>query len=934
MKTFRVMTRIAAVTATLLPLWTPKLRAASGAQDAATRAHIDNSYAKLPLQFEANQGQQPVEVKFLSRGKDYTVFLTPDGATLSLRKVRRQIRLDKPGPPVTEPELEAAADLRLRLEGGNPTVKMTGGDPLQGAVNYFIGKDRAKWRANVATYSTVRYQQVYPGIDLVFYGNQRQLEYDFVLAPGATPDAIRLSVEGAERTSVDPASGDLVLQAAGEEIRFHKPVVYQPKAADAARQEVNGSYHADHGHVTFEVASYDHARPLVVDPVLAYSTFLGGSNDDYAAAVTTDKSGNAYVTGYTCSANFPTTSGSYRPTPPGHGAGTYCEGDESGSGADVFVSKLNPAGSALIFSTYLGGSYEDAPKSVAVDSAGNVVVAGQTLSPDFPVTNSSICAPIKINMGSCVFVTESTCQGGPYFASGNYGSFITKLNPTGSALVWSTFIGGSGNDNIAAMALNSAGDVYLAVNTTSTPQYDTQCTGNPQVTFTWPVTGTGYETAPPANGWQIATHQAFTVVSGADGTTLLYSTLFGAPYNVAGTGGVEYFFSLAVDSAGQAYMGGETTASDFPTTTGAYQTACAACLNQDRQNGVVVGFDPSQSGAASLLFSTFLGGNGDGPDGIACPLQDGVNGIALDTAGDIYVTGSACSTDFPTTAGAYQKADPKATGCNTSNAFLAKLNSTGSSLEHSTFLNGTACNGAATGYGVSVDSAGNAYVTGATNDATFPTVNPIQVPSDDSSVFVTEFNKTASEVLFSTGLGVGSGDAGYSIHADNYGNIYAAGLTGASFPTTTGAVETTYGGGLEDGFATRIALTQADLAVTDSAPTTVLSGAHLTYTIAVANNGPNTAEVVTLSDSVPTGTTFVSAATTAGSCKKPAAGAASGTLTCTVPSLANGSGFTVSMVVKVAAKSGKTVTDTASVGSLVFDANTTNNSATATTMVN
>jgi uncharacterized repeat protein (TIGR01451 family) len=233
-----------------------------------------------------------------------------------------------------------------------------------------------------------------------------------------------------------------------------------------------------------------------------------------------------------------------------------------------------------------------------------------------------------------------------------------------------------------------------------------------------------------------------------------------------------------------------------------------------------------------------------------------------------------------------------------------------------------------------VDSAGNAYVTGATNDATFPTVNPIQVPSDDSSVFVTEFNKTASEVLFSTGLGVGSGDAGYSIHADNYGNIYAAGLTGASFPTTTGAVETTYGGGLEDGFATRIALTQADLAVTDSAPTTVLSGAHLTYTIAVANNGPNTAEVVTLSDSVPTGTTFVSAATTAGSCKKPAAGAASGTLTCTVPSLANGSGFTVSMVVKVAAKSGKTVTDTASVGSLVFDANTTNNSATATTMVN
>ena len=282
MKTFRVITRIAAVTAVLFPLWTSNLRAGSGTPDAAAaRARTDSSYGKLSLQFEANQGQQPAHVRFLSRGKDYTVFLTPDGAVLSLRKVRQQVRINKPGPALHEPKLEAAADLRLRLEGANPAVKLTGAGPLPGAVNYLIGKDPAKWRTNLTTYSKVRYEQVYPGIDLVFYGNQRQLEYDFVLAPGSTPDAIRLSVEGAERTSVDPATGDLVLQAAGEEIRFHKPLVYQPAAEDRPRQEVEGRFQVDKNQVTFEVASYDHTRALVVDPVLAYSTFLGGSSEDY-----------------------------------------------------------------------------------------------------------------------------------------------------------------------------------------------------------------------------------------------------------------------------------------------------------------------------------------------------------------------------------------------------------------------------------------------------------------------------------------------------------------------------------------------------------------------------------------------------------------------------------------------------------------------------
>jgi len=931
MKKFRAITRIAAVTAALFPLWTSNLRAGSGTPDAAARTRIDSSYGKLPLQFEANQGQQPAQVRFLSRGKDYTVFLTPDGALLSLRKVRQQVRIDKPGPAVQEPKLEASADLRLKLEGGNPAVRLTGADPLPGAVNYFIGKDPAKWRTNVTTYSKVRYEQVYHGIDLVFYGNQRQLEYDFVLAPGSTPDAIRLSVEGADRTSVDPATGDLVLQAAGEQIRFHKPVVYQPEAAGAPRQEVDGRFQVNSNQVTFEVASYDHARALVVDPVLAYSTFLGGADWDWALAVAVDKQGNAYITGITCSTNFPVTTGAYQTAKAGVANCTY----GGNPGMDVFVAKLDPSGTGLIYSTFLGGSYWDSPAGIAVDAAGDVYVAGATWSFDFPVTNGSVCAPQGYNSnttpGQCTAAIRSSC--GDPTNSGDISGFITKLNPAGSALLWSTFIGGTGGDYINAMALDSSDNVYVAATTSSEPGFGDLYCPDIQTNFPWATTVSGYETADPPSGWQTPTHSAFSKIS-ADGSTLLYSTLFGAPRTSSGSRA--YFTSIAVDSAGKAYLGGATDVPSFPITAGAYQTVCAGCLNNNNENGFILSFDPSQSGLASLVFSTFLGGNGLAPNGVGCVYQDSVNAIALDRSDNIYVTGSACSADFPTTARAYQKTNPKpnAYGCNTGNAFLAKLNSSGSTLDDSTFLNGTSCFGQAIGYGISVDSADNAYITGSTNDATFPALNPLQGFGSTPETFVTELNKTASQLLFSTDLGC-CGDAGYGIHADNYGNVYVVGTTsGVTLLTTPGAVQTVFGGGGTDSFVTRIALTQADLSVTNGAPATVLTGTHLTYTIVVTNNGPSTADVITLTDSVPKGTTFVSAATSSGSCKTPAVGAASGRVTCTATSLANGIAFTVSMVVDATARSGKVVTDTASVSSLVFDPVATNNSATATTTVN
>ncbi len=934
MTSFGNITRAAAIIAALLPAGTPCLRAASTAPGPLTRSRIDTSYGKLPLQFEANQGQQPSPVKFLSRGQDYTVFLTPDSAVLSLRKVRRQVRIDKPGSPVLEPELEASADFRLRLEGSNPAVQLTGAEPLPGAVNYFNGKDRSQWRTNVAVYSKVRYRQVYPGIDLVFYGNQRQLEYDFVLAPGSMPDAIRLSVDGASRTSVDPATGDLVLEAAGEQVRFHKPLVYQPETAESPRQEVAGRFVVNENQVTFAVAPYDHARALVVDPVLAYSTFLGGSSEDLAVAVALDKSGNAYIAGRTCSTNFPTTPSSYRPTQPGHGPNTSCNGALANSATDVFVAKLNAAGTALVYSTYIGGSYYDSPAGIAVDAAGEVYLAGQTESDDFPVTNASVCAPQGYNSnptpGQCTAAIRPSC--GDPTTGGSISGFITKLNAAGSALVWSTFIGGTGGDYITAMALDSSNDVYVAATTSSEPGFDLNCPSI-QTNYPWPTTPGAYETADPPKGWQTPTHSAFAKMS-ADGSTLLYSTLFGAP--AGSTGSSAFFTSIAVDSTGKAYLGGSANVPNLPATPGAYQGICAACLNNGNYDGFVASFNPSQSGPASLAFFTYLGGNGISPGGSGCNPPDAVYAIALDRTDDIYVTGSACSADFPTTAGAYQKTDPKpgSPGCNTSNAFLARLNSTGSTLEHSTYLNGTDCYGQTLGNGISVDSTGNAYITGSTTDPTFPVVNPVQTFGPTGGAFVAEFNKNATQLLFATDLGC-CGDTGNAVHADNYGNLYAVGLTnGVGLPTTPGAVQTVYGGDFDDAFVTRIALTQADLALTNSAPTTILSGTHLTYTISVTNHGPNTADQITLTDSVPRGSTFVSAATSTGSCKTPAVGATSGKITCTVPSLANAASFAVSMVVNVTYKSGKTLTDTAAVSSLVFDANPSNNTATANTTVN
>ena len=360
------------------------------------------AYGQLPLAFEANDGQAAAPADFLARGPGYALALGPTGAALGLRHAG--------GGDV----------LHLNLVGANPAASAVGSDELTTKTNYFLGSDPAQWRTDVPNYGKVTYPGVYPGIDLVYYGSQRQLEYDFVVAPGSDPRAIRLSVAGARRVSLD-ARGNLDLDTAGGTVVQHAPVVYQE--VDGVRHNVAGRFVLHGTQVGFQVGRYDHARPLVIDPVLSYSTYLGGSGEDQALGVAVDAGGNAYVTGFTYSANFATTTGAVQP-----GAG----GDE-----DIFVTKLNATGTQAVYSTYVGGSSFDEARGIAVDADGNAYVAGVTGSTNFPTTIGA-------------FQPANTS---PVFAA-----FVAKLNPTGSGLVYSTYLHGTTGDAQArGIAVDAAG---------------------------------------------------------------------------------------------------------------------------------------------------------------------------------------------------------------------------------------------------------------------------------------------------------------------------------------------------------------------------------------------------------------------------------------------------------------------------------------------
>ena len=357
----------------------------------------------------------------------------------------------------------------MQILGANPNSPASGVDEMPGKSNYFIGNDPKQWRANVANYTKVRYDRMYPGVDLVYYGNQRQLEYDFVVAPGADPSRIRLKFRGAGTLRIDD-KGDLVLGAGDEQVRLQKPQVYQE--ASGTRKIVEGSYFATANIVRFRVGDYDHSRALIIDPTLDYSTTFGGSGYDQGNGIAVDSSGNAYVAGFTASSNFPTTTGAFQTA---YGGGDY----------DAFVTKLNATGTGLVYSTYFGGSGYDQGNGIAVDSAGNAYVTGFTASSNFPTTTGAF----------------QTAYGG-----GSSDAFVTKLNATGTGLVYSTYLGGSGGDAGTGIAVDSSGNAYVTGNTNSS--------NFPATTGAFQATFGGY-------------NDAFVTKLNATGTGLVYSTYFG-----------------------------------------------------------------------------------------------------------------------------------------------------------------------------------------------------------------------------------------------------------------------------------------------------------------------------------------------------------------------------------------------------------------------
>src|SRR5208337_2745882 len=481
-----------------------------------------------------------------------------------------------------------------------------GAEELPGKSNYFIGNDPQKWRTNVPNYAKVRYQGVYPGVDLVYYGNQGgRLEYDFVVAPGADPRAIRFALEtgnwkletgnskpaafqsaiGNRQSTIRlDANGDVVVKTDGGEVRFQKPVVYQPMTDDPKpqiqnRKLLDGRYVLLAGNrVGFEIPNYDNTKPLVIDPVLSYSTYLGGSGVEggsSSVSIAVDGSGNAYVASGTSSLNFPATTGAFQTTNKG---ATVC--NQSYPCGDAMVAKINPTGSQLVYSTYLGGTGDDYADGLAVDSAGNAYVTGVTSSTDFPTTPEAL----QTGLG------------------GGYDIFVTKLNATGSALVYSTYLGGSEDETVEALALDSSGDAYVAGGSSSTNfpttsgAYDTTFSSEKATAL-----GCGSSGAPEPCPYAIVTEL------NPAGTGLIYSTFLGGSGNDSAGG-------LAVDSSGAAYVTGWTSSIDFPTTAGAFQNSLKAVLcgpGWQCPNAFFTKLNPQGKGLADLAYSTYLGGTGN-----------------------------------------------------------------------------------------------------------------------------------------------------------------------------------------------------------------------------------------------------------------------------------------------------------------------------------
>ena len=658
--------------------WTTALPLLAQAPPGATtpaKAAACVKWGDIPLSFEPNLGQESPRVRYLARGSTYTLYLASTEILLSGYN---------------------QSPLRMKLVGANPAPRIAGESQQVSTSNYLVGNDPGKWRTSVPNYGRARYRSVYPGIDLVYYGHDGSLEYDWIVSPSADPRRIRQRFPGAGRLRID-RQGELVIEVGQTEYRQKKPTIYQD--VEGRRIEIAGEWQLHGKDAGFRIGTYDRKRPLTIDPALYYSTYLGGTSADYAYAIAVDNAGNTYVTGGTGSANFPTAN--------------PLQSSLRGSN-DVFVTKINASGSARLYSTFLGSTGVDEGKGIAVNSRGEVYVTGSAGFSDFPMKNA-----IQATWG------------------GSGDAFLTRLNAAGSGLVYSTYLGGNAVDYGTAIALDPAGDAYVIGITFSTnfptvspfqaakgAQQDafvakinpagtawvyatylggnnvdegyaiaTDTVGNAYVTGY--TQSTNFPLGSPFQGSNGGSVDAFVTKLNPAGSALVYSTYLGGS-------GTDYGTAIAVDLSGSAFVTGIAASDNFP-----LAHPIDATLGSHAVDDVfVTKFTPAGS---ALVYSTYLGGGS----------TDDAYAIALDRAGNAFITGRTNSTDFPLV-------NPIQATRVAFDMFVTEINGAGSALVFSTFLGGSASE---SGRGIAVDALGNIHIAGESTSTDFPVVKAVQTGS-------------------------------------------------------------------------------------------------------------------------------------------------------------------------------------------------------------
>jgi hypothetical protein len=867
------------------------------------------AYGTLPLQFEVNQGQADPRVKMLAHGLGYNILLQPTAAAFELHKTAKG----------HETSREAVG---MAFAGASQSATLTAEQQLPGYVNYLNGSDRSKWQTGVSTFARVRATAIYPGVDLVYYGTGRQLEFDMVVAAGADASAIRLAISGAR--PVLSANGELVLAAGdrpkAEDVRLKKPVLYQ--TAGDRREPVEGAFTvAADGKVGFRVGTYDHSRELVIDPILSYASYFGGTGEDEINATALNASDQLYAVGQTKSVDLPTTTGEFQTT----NIGTVINNNNHGG----FVTKFSADGSSVLWTTYLGGNGDSFATGVAVNSNDEAYVVGSTnacgsngtsyqTTGEFPFTADAVqplCNPQVIG-----FNNYETNGGG-------YDGFLVKLSTDGKSELYGTPLGGTANDFASGIVLDAAGKVYIVGETSSTQYYAPNPNSrNAPVpnypigpatyylpanvgTANYPTTATAFYTntsesilnSSAASNGDITgpqDEQAFLTVLSSDLSKIVYSSLIGGPVlgnsgnGTSATNGI----AIAVNANGIAYIGGNTSSAHWPVSSGAFAKTCAnasAANSTCNLTGWLAAFDATKSGAASLLFNTYMNGVTGGTNGGGSniyPSSD-VFGLATDSTGNVMATGDTNATDFPTTKGTLQPSCFKfADGGGNTNVcefegFLTKVSSAGS-IVWSTFVGANVQDiSPVNSRGVALDASNNVYLLASTNSSHLPLKNPIVSTLAGEDAYLAELSADGSKLLMGTFLGAGGGIGvnNNDLHLDAQQNAYFSGYQGynpyggTSFPVTTGAFQQTLKGN-DDGYVVRIITQQQP-----SATTLVVSpsgSATPSQTITLTATVTTTSTLV--GKILPTGTvTFLNGSTAIGTGTLSAKGVAiySGTLT-------------------------------------------------------